>query len=273
MSKRTGSSLADLVDLMARLLGPGGCPWDQEQDLDSLRPYLIEECFELVDAIDSKNVANHREELGDLLFQIVFQSSLRAQEGAFDIDDVIRGIHDKLVFRHPHVFEDEAGESDSDRALGRWEEQKAKEKAAKGETTAHLLDAVPVSLPALVRAQAISKRVSKVGFDWPDTTTCLAKVREECDEVQGALEHGNEAQIQEEIGDLLFATVSLARKSGVDPELALANANRKFINRFNRVEDILRNKGTTPKDSNLQEMDEIWESIKHAKADPSSTNS
>jgi len=262
MSGITGSRFTELVAVMAKLLGPGGCPWDREQTLTSLRPYLIEECFELVDAIDSNDADNHREELGDLLFQIVFQSALQARDGAFDVDDVAGDIADKLRHRHPHVFGD-ATAADSGEVLSRWEEIKEEEKKAKGLVEAHLLNSVPRSLPALSRAQKISSKVSRVGFDWNTATDCLGKVREEATEVEEAIAEGDQAKIAEEIGDLLFATTSLARKLGIDAPAALAAANRKFEGRFARLEDRLTELGKTPKDSNLEEMDQIWDEIKH----------
>ena len=247
---------------MERLLGPDGCPWDCEQSLASLRPYLIEECFELVDAIDREDVDNHREELGDLLFQIVFQSALRSGEGHFNIDDVAGGIVDKLRHRHPHVFGD-ATASSSAEVLSRWEEIKVAEKEAKGVDQTHLLDSVPSALPALSRAQKISTKVARVGFDWDTADDCLGKVREETLEVEEAMADGDLAKITEEMGDLFFATTCLARKLGIDAASCLAAANRKFEARFARLEDRLAESGRTPKDSNLAEMDKIWDEIKH----------
>lgn len=250
---------------MTTLLGPGGCPWDREQTLASLRPYLIEECFELVDAIDREDTANHREELGDLLFQIVFQSAIRSRDGDFDIDDVAGDIADKLKHRHPHVFGD-ASASDADEVLSRWEEIKNAEKLAKGVDQTHLLESVPSALPALSRAQKISSKVSRVGFDWDTAEDCLGKVREETLEVEEAMAEGDLAKITEELGDLFFAATSLARKLGVDAASCLAAANRKFEGRFARLEDRLGEMGKTPKTSDLQEMDKIWDEIKHLSA-------
>lgn len=259
---KRGHGVAQLVEIMEALLAPGGCPWDREQSLESLRPFLIEECFELVDAIDRDDVVNHREELGDLLFQIVFQSALRKQEGHFDIDDVAQGIADKLRHRHPHVFGD-ATVSDADEVLGRWEEIKAAEKAAKGIDTSHLLDGVPTAMPALSRAHKISQKVSKVGFDWPTPEACLDKVREESKEIAEALREGaGKDKLTEEIGDLFFATASLARKLGIDSERAMAEANTKFAERFRKLENALAESGKTPKESDLEEMDAIWNRIK-----------
>ena len=262
MSQSVGSSFTELVQVMATLLGPKGCPWDREQSIASLRPYLIEECFELVDAMDRGDVDNHKEELGDLLFQIVFQSALQSQDGNFDVDQVIAGIRDKLVHRHPHVFGDTSVE-DAEQVLTRWEEIKAAEKLAKGVDQRHLLDAVPKAMPSLSRAQKISNKVARVGFDWANASDCLAKVREETSEVEEAMSQSSKEHVAEEIGDLLFATVGLARKLGVDADAALRAANRKFEARFRRVEDRLAESGSTPADSTLEEMDTIWEQIKH----------
>ncbi len=260
---KRGYALAELVQVMDALLAPDGCPWDREQSIESLRPYLIEECFELIDAMDRADIPNHREELGDLLFQIVFQSALREREGHFDVDAVARGIADKLRHRHPHVFGD-AVVKDADEVLGRWEEIKAAEKARKGLSSNHLLDSVPVALPSLSRAHKISSKVSRVGFDWPDAASCLEKVREESEEIAEALaEKATSNKLAEEIGDLLFATVSLARKLGIDPDSAMRAANRKFEKRFARLEDRLAELGKSPQDSDLAEMDAIWNQIKH----------
>ncbi len=261
MSESTGCTFPQLVEVMSTLLSPDGCPWDREQSLESLRPYLIEECFELVDAMDSGDVDNHCEELGDLLFQVVFQSALRARDGEFDVDAVITGIRDKLVHRHPHVFGD-GDASNSDEVLSRWEEIKEAEKRAKGVDQSHLLDGVPKAMPSLSRAQKISSKVARVGFDWENATDCLAKVREETLEVEEVMGQGNSARIAEELGDLLFATTALARKLGVDADAALRDANRKFERRFGMLEDELAAMGKTPKESTLEEMDAIWNQVK-----------
>ncbi len=262
MSEPIGSSFPKLVEIMATLLSPNGCPWDREQDLPSLRPYLIEECFELVDAIDKEDTENHQEELGDLLFQIVFQSALRQRDGDFDVDQVIAGICQKLLNRHPHVFSDATADN-AEEVLSRWEELKLAEKRAKGIEERHLLDSVPRAMPSISRAQKISKKVARVGFDWPDAAGCLKKVVEETLEVEEAVAASDLPHIREEIGDLLFAVVGLANKLGVDADAALTEANSKFSKRFAKVEDRLLQLGKTPQDSNLSEMDEIWNAIKH----------
>lgn len=259
-----GASLAMLVDILRRLLAPGGCPWDREQTLESLRPYLVEETFEVLEALETGTAAQHCEELGDLLMQIVFQSALREAEGAFTIDDVVRGIADKLVRRHPHVFADAQAET-ADEVLVQWEEIKRREKAATAEAGAappRTLAGVPLSLPALSRAHQVSAKAARVGFDWPDAQGCRDKVEEELGEIDRAIASGDRAAIEHEIGDLLFAVVSLARKLGIDAEAALRACTRRFTDRFAYIEDRLRERGRAPSDSTLAEMDALWNDAK-----------
>jgi MazG family protein len=259
-----GASLADLVAIMHRLLSPDGCPWDREQTLASLRHFLVEETFEVLEALETGTPAQHCEELGDLLMQIVFQAALREKEGAFAIDDVVAGISDKLVRRHPHVFGD-ARADNADQVLVQWEEIKRREKAASAEAGAgppRTLAGVPLSLPALSRAHQVSAKAARVGFDWPDAQGCRDKVGEELDEIDRAIASGDRAAIEHEIGDLLFAAVSLARKLGVDAEAALRACTRRFTDRFAFIEDRLRERGTSPAQSNLEEMDALWNQAK-----------
>jgi len=251
-----GAAVAELVEVMRRLLAPDGCPWDREQTLATLRPYLLEESYELLEALDSGDPTHHREELGDLLFQIVFQSAIRQAEGAFTIDDVARGIADKLTRRHPHVFGD-ATVRDSAHVLSNWQAQKQKEKARK-----HTLEGVPVALPALARAQKLTERASHVGFDWPDAVGPRAKIDEELREVDLALAAGDRDAAEAELGDLLFSVVNLARKVGVDAESALRGSARRFESRFAHVEERLAERGKTPRESSLAEMDELWNEAK-----------
>lgn len=265
---RPGHRMPELVEVMARLLGPGGCPWDREQTLASLIPFLLEESYEVIEAIEVKGPEEHCEELGDVLLQVVFQAALQSAAGEFDIDAVIAGIIDKLVRRHPHVFGDADAET-SGEGLAQWNAIKAEEKrakaAAKGEPDAppaRLLDAVSEHLPALPQAHQISRKVAKVGFDWEDAAGCADKVREELAEIDEAARAGDRAELEAEVGDLLFAAVSLARKLGCDPETALRHANRRFRARFGYVEDRLREAGRSPSESNLAEMDTLWEQAK-----------
>lgn len=241
---------------MARLLAPDGCPWDREQTLDSLRPFLVEESYEVLDALSRGDVPGHCEELGDLLMQVVFQAALRQAEGRFDVDDVIGGISDKLVRRHPHIFADGDAKT-SEEVLKRWEEIKAEEKRQKGQKAARTLDGVPFG-PALQRAQKIGNKAGKVGFDWPGWEGSLRKVTEEVAEVKEALEAKDQLEAHKEIGDLLFAVVNVARKVGVDAENALVDATERFTRRFEIVEDLLKERGKTPAQSNLDEMDALW---------------
>ena len=255
-----GASLTRLVDIMDRLLGPGGCPWDREQTFDTLRPFLVEETYEVLDALARGDVAGHREELGDLLMQIVFHAALRSAEGAFDIDGVIADISDKLVRRHPHVFGDVSGVATSEQVLVQWDEIKRAEKAAAGRREP-TLGGVPPG-PALARAQRIGAKAGKVGFDWPGWEGSFAKVEEEVREVAEAIRGGEAAAIHHEIGDLLLAVVNVARKVGVDAENALIDATQRFQRRFEAVEDALAERGRTPQTSTLEEMDGLWNDVK-----------
>jgi MazG family protein len=258
-----GHSLPALVQVMRRLLAPDGCPWDREQTLATLIPFLIEETYEVIEAIEDGRPDEHCEELGDLLMQIVFQTALREAEGDFDMDDVISAITEKLIRRHPHVFAD-ASAATSSEVLAQWEAIKAEEKRARGGEPgrARVLDGVPAALPALPRAQKISARVAKVGFDWEDAAGCSRKVREELDEVERAAESGDQDAVEAEIGDLLFAVVSLARKHGCDAETALRRANQRFTRRFAYVEDRLHAEGRSPTEASLAEMDALWDRAK-----------
>jgi MazG family protein len=256
-----GASLARLVEIMDRLLGENGCPWDKEQTLESLRPYLVEETYEVLDALSSGDPAHHQEELGDLLFQIVFQSALRAREGAFDIDGVVKDISDKLVRRHPHVFGETQGVDTSAKVLKQWDEIKAAEKPKKK----RVLEGIPAG-PALARAQKVGQRCGKVGFDWPGWEGSFEKVEEEVREVKQAILAKDQAAIHEEIGDLLFAVMNVARKVGVDAENALVDATAKFTRRFEVVEDLLAERGKTPQQSDLAEMDSLWNEAKKSVA-------
>lgn len=258
-----GSALPRLVEIMDRLLAPDGCPWDREQTLDTLRPFLVEETYEVLDALARGDVAGHREELGDLLMQIVFHAAIRRAEGAFAIDDVIADISDKLVRRHPHVFGDDRRAETSAEVLAQWEQIKEGEKAAAGVRADRVLAGVKPG-PALVRAQKIGTKAGKVGFDWPGWEGSFAKVKEEVGEIEAAVRAGDAAAIHHELGDLLFAAVNLARKVGVDAELALVDATQRFERRFEYVEDGLRDRGRTPRESTLEEMDALWDDAKRA---------
>ena len=256
-----GASLTRLVDIMNRLLAPDGCPWDREQTLETLRPFLIEETYEVLDALSRRDVAGHCEELGDLMMQIVFQAALRQAEGAFDIDAVIAGISDKLVRRHPHIFGDATGVETSAQVLAQWEDIKRAEKAAAGLRKDRVLSGVKPG-PALARAQKVGNKAGKVGFDWPGWEGSFAKIEEEVREVAEAIRGGDPHAMHDEIGDLLLAVVNVARKVGVDAENALVDATTKFQRRFEVVEDLLVERGKTPQTSNLEEMDALWNDAK-----------
>ena len=260
--------ISRLIEIMAALRNPvGGCPWDLEQDFSSIRHYTIEEAYEVADAIERQDFSDLREELGDLLLQPIYHAQMASEAGQFDIGDVIYGITEKLIRRHPHVFGD-VDASDSDAAKGRWEAIKAQERAAKaerkGETTPSVLDDVPTPLPALARAEKLTKRAAKVGFDWPDYASVREKAAEELTEVDDAVAAGNQAATHEEIGDLLFAVVNLARHAGVDAEAALRDANLKFTRRFHYVEARCREDGIEPSDAGLERLDGYWNEIRKA---------
>ena len=258
-----GTALPRLVEVMERLLGPDGCPWDKEQTLETLRPFLVEETYEVLDALARNDVEGHREELGDVMFQIVFQAALRQREGAFDIDGVCDAISDKLIHRHPHIFAETKGIETSEQVLQQWGEIKAAEKAAKGIRTDRILSGVKPG-PALARAQKIGTKAGKVGFDWPGWQGSFGKIEEEVGEVREAIQSGDQAEIHHEIGDLLLAVVNVARKVGVDAEQAMLDATLRFQRRFEFVEDRLTERGKTPQQSNLEEMDALWNDAKKA---------
>ena len=245
---------------MARLRHPEtGCPWDVEQTFETISPYTIEEAYEVDDAIRRGAPDEIKDELGDLLLQVVFQSRIAEEAGLFSFDDVAKAINDKMIRRHPHVFGD-AQERDIDSQSASWEAQKAaerKEKAIHG-----LLDDIPLALPALKRAQKLQKRAGTVGFDWPDAERVLAKVDEELAEVRAAMASGNAADNQEEIGDLLFVCVNLARKLNVNAEEATRDANAKFEQRFRHIETRLAADGRTMIDASLEEMEAFWDEAK-----------
>ncbi|MBX3250122.1 MAG: nucleoside triphosphate pyrophosphohydrolase [Myxococcales bacterium] len=257
-----GSTLPELVDVMKTLLGPEGCPWDKEQTLETLRTYVIEEAHEVVEAIDRGEPELLREELGDLLFQVVFQAELAAAKGWFAIDDVVRGIAHKMVRRHPWVFGDEAKGEGGAEALARWEAQKAEEKRAKGGKLRGALAGVPVALPALLRAFRVGEKAAAHGFDWPDVAGARGKVTEELAELDEAVAGGAKERIEEELGDLLFALASFGRKLGVDPEAALRRALDRFSKRFHQVEVSAHARGGSLRDFDDETLDAMWEDAK-----------
>jgi MazG family protein len=249
-----------LVAIMSRLRGPGGCPWDREQTLSSLRPYLLEETYEVLEAIDAGEPREHCEELGDLLLQIVFQAQLASESGQFSFADVAEAISDKLVSRHPHVF-GSAQVKDAEGVLKQWAALKRREKAAKGGGRS-VLEGVPREMPALARAERLTEKASRVGFDWPDAEGARAKLREELAELDAAIESGDRGEIEHEIGDALFALCNVARKLGLPPEEALRGSVRRFIDRFEHVERGLERAGIPHGEATLEQMDDLWEEAK-----------
>lgn len=251
------SAIERLRRIMVRLRDPAtGCPWDREQDWASIAPHTIEEAYELADAIATGEPQAVRDELGDVLFQVVFQARIAEERGLFDFDAVAAAIADKLERRHPHVFADATIE-DAAAQTRAWEQHKRAERAARGQGTG-ALDGVTLGLPALTRAAKLGSRAAKVGFDWDGAQGVLDKVREEIDELQTEIVAGNQARKREELGDLLFALSQAARHLGVDPEAALRDANAKFERRFRQVEAYLAIEGRTPADASMEQLEALW---------------
>lgn len=250
-----------LLDIIARLRSKGGCPWDRKQTLTSLKPFLIEEAYELHEVMDSDDKENHKDELGDVLLQVLLQARLREEEGAFRFDDVVANLTEKLIRRHPHVFSDVEA-ADADAVIRNWEAIKQKERKQKRAT---VLDGIPPSLPALHKAERVQTRAARVGFDWEKTQEVMAKVQEELLELQEAIAGKNQEQIQEETGDLLFSIVNLCRFTKVHAEDALNGTIEKFARRFYAVEKHLIKNGRNLPDCSLEEMDAAWNHIKTQK--------
>jgi MazG family protein len=259
MSRAT-DALERLLAIMERLRGPDGCPWDREQTLRTLRPYVLEETYEVLEAIDAGDPREHCEELGDLLLQIVFQAQLASEEKQFDFADVAEAISNKLVSRHPHVFGD-AQVKDAEGVLRQWAALKREEKKAKG-GGASVLEGVPREMPALARADRLTEKASRIGFDWPDAAGARAKVDEELGELDEAIADGDRAAIEHELGDALFALANLARKLSVAPEEALRGTVARFIERFQHVERGLVQAGVPHGQATLSQMDELWNEAK-----------
>ena len=256
-----GTAFEAFVALIARLRAPGGCPWDREQTHASLKPMTIEEAYEVIEAIDEGGDAELAGELGDLLLQVVFHSQIAAEERRFTVADVIARVSEKMVRRHPHVFGDDTART-SGEVLRSWEAIKAAEKGTAG-GDASMLDSVSTAMPAVMEAFQMTTKVSRVGFDWPEVAGAMDKLQEEIGELEEARAEADPAdRVAEEVGDLLFAAVSVARLLGQDPESALKAANRKFRRRFRHVEERLRARGRKPADSTLEEMDALWNEAK-----------
>jgi MazG family protein len=258
------AGFARLVEIMARLRAQGGCPWDREQTFDTIKPYLLEETYEVLDSIDARDWDGLADELGDLLLQVVFFSQMAQEAGYFDVTDAIEAINSKLVRRHPHVFADGDAKT-ADDVTRKWDEIKATEKAAKTKP-AGLLGGVPRSLPALMEAKQIASRAAGAGFDWNNVDEVLEKLREELAELDDARKAGSPEALQDEIGDLLFVIVNVARFLKVDPEQALRGTNSKFRRRFAHVEQGLEAQGKSPKEATIQEMERLWQEAKEQEA-------
>ena len=264
--KTAGREFETLVAIMARLRGPGGCPWDQEQTLESLRGFVLEETYEVLDAIDRGDRQALRGEIGDMVFEGVFLAQIAADEGHFTIGDSLRHISEKLIRRHPHIFGTTGSRvRTSSQVLEQWEQIKAREQKDAGERRS-LLRGVPKSLPSLLRAHEIGTRVATVGFDWAKTTDVMDKIEEEVSELRHALTEGS-ARTEEEMGDLLFTIANLARKLGIEPESALRKANEKFTARFEKLEHAFEARGRSIHDATLDEMEAEWRTVKSSEVD------
>lgn len=260
MAESARELFMELVEIMARLRGENGCPWDREQTSESIKPYLVEETYEVLEAIDERDPAKLREELGDLMLQIVFHAQMAEEAGSFSIADVLAGINEKLVRRHPHVFGAVKAET-AQEVLFNWEQiKKAERQKAQGH--ASLLDGVPRELPALLRAHRLQEKASRIGFDWKEAREVLLKVEEEFAELRTAMEGRAAEQVEAELGDLLFSLVNLSRFLAVNPEEALRKTIARFIARFRYIEEELSRRGRSLREASLQEMDALWAEAK-----------
>jgi ATP diphosphatase len=263
----TNEPMRRLLAIMAKLRDrEHGCPWDVEQTFATIAPYTIEEAYEVADAIEKEDWEGLKDELGDLLFQVVFHSQMASEEGRFGFDAVAEAISDKMVRRHPHVFGDQTGIDSADQQTVNWETQKAAERLAQAQADGRrpsALDGVTAGLPALTRAAKLQKRAARVGFDWPDAAHVIADIDEELGELKHEIDGGGDAErLEDELGDVLFTVVNLARHLGVDPEKALRGTNAKFERRFRYVEDRLAAEGTSAEDASLEAMDALWNAAK-----------
>lgn len=265
-SSKETSPFDQLIDVMVQLRDPEtGCPWDLQQTFKTIAPYTIEEAYEVLDAIESGDMNELRDELGDLLLQVVFHSQIAAESNLFNVHDVAKAITEKMVRRHPHIFGD-GEERDADMQRGAWEAQKAQERAAKApsNTQASALDGVARALPALLRSAKLQKRAARTGFDWTNPEDIFDKLDEETSEVREAMRAGDKAHIEEEVGDLLFVAANLARRLNIDPEEALRKANAKFTRRFHAMENLARNARKAFDELSIDEQEALWQSVKHA---------
>ena len=256
-------AIAELLNIMAQLRDPdGGCPWDLEQDFSTIAPYTLEEAYEVAEAIQRNDAGDLCEELGDLLFQVVFHAQMAKEKGWFGFADVVTAINEKMIRRHPHVFADDEV-ADAEAQTQAWEQHKTQEKISKGQDSAGMLDDVPVALPALVRAQKLQRRAAGVGFDWSDISEVIAKLEEELDELKRALAEGeSEQRLQEELGDLVFSGVNLARFLNADAEALVRSANYKFETRFRIVEKLAKEQCRDMRECSLDELETLWRKAK-----------
>ncbi|MBL4692419.1 MAG: nucleoside triphosphate pyrophosphohydrolase [Magnetovibrio sp.] len=259
------SGLSGLLELMAKLRSPeGGCPWDIEQTFASIAPHTIEEAYEVADAIDQGEMTAIKDELGDLLFQVVFYAQMAKEQGDFDFFDIVEGITEKMVRRHPHIFADQTGINSADDQIANWESLKEQERKAKADTSGPqgALTDVSHGLPALMRAVKLQKRAARVGFDWPDTQPVFDKFQEEMAELEAEIKSGDEKAMEHEMGDVLLTCVNLSRKLGIDPETALRHANSRFESRFSHIETSLWEQSRTVKGTPLDELEMLWTDAK-----------
>lgn len=259
MEERVGELFAGLTQIMERLRGEKGCPWDREQTHESLKPFLIEEAYEVLEAMEANDGEKFQEELGDLLFQIIFHAQISAEQGAFTMEQLLEKISQKMIRRHPHVFSN-AAVADAQEVLFNWEEIKRKEKG--GNKAGSALDGIPRELPALLHAHRLQDRASRLGFDWPDAEGAYGKVEEEMTELKSALEKGDRRQMEEELGDLLFSLVNIARFIEVNPEEALRRAIARFIQRFHHIEEGFKEQGREIQKGDMEEMERLWQEAK-----------
>ncbi len=256
---KSAQTFIQLLEIVEKLHGPQGCPWDQEQNHKSLRPYVIEEAYEVVHAIDTENMEHLKEELGDLLLQVLFHSILARKENKFDLADVMEGIAKKLIHRHPHVFSN-VPVKDSAEVIKNWEQIKNEEKKPRSHSS--LLSEIPFSFPALLKAYKLGKKASQVGFDWPELKGVFEKIKEEIKELEISIESKNEKAVREEMGDLLFSLANLSRFLKVNPEEALRQTNEKFIQRFQFIEVALQKDNKSFKDATLEQLNSLWNEAK-----------
>lgn len=249
----------NLVNIVKKLRSPDGCPWDREQNLYSLKDYVIEETFELIDALDRQDIENIKEELGDLLLHVLFHSLIAEEENLFTLNDVIKTISDKLIRRHPHVFGD-IKVNNSEEVMINWEKIKKEEKNTKSKS---ILDDIPSKLPSILRSYKLQEKARKVGFDWQNSDECMQKVDEEYNELKEAIKTGDLQEIEHEIGDLIFALINLSRFLNINADEALRKANNRFIERFKFIEKKLAERGLKPEDVSLKELDELWDIAKN----------